>query len=109
MCICHDKKIIFIHIPKNCGTSVLSYLNSSIQNTLPDSNWENYCYQYQEYWESYTKFSIIRNPYCRFKSIYKYLRLRSNINEFANLVKEKSFMVAKPQNNFICDENKKTK
>jgi hypothetical protein len=106
MCICHDKKIIFIHIPKNAGTSVLSYLNTSIENILPDSNWEDYYYQYKKYWDSHTKFSIIRNPYCRFKSIYRHLRLRSNINEFANLVKEKSFMVAKPQSQFICDENK---
>lgn len=66
MPICHDKKIIFIHIPKTAGTYVERYLN---MNNTKDATWIFYKENYPEEWKSYKKFSIVRNPISRFVSL----------------------------------------
>lgn len=106
MSICHENKLIFIHIPKNAGTSVHSYFNTPIESILPDKTWKEYSSFFNEYWEEYTKFSIVRNPYCRFKSFYKYLKIGKDINHFAKIVKGKKdrMYITKPQYHYICNE-----
>lgn len=102
MAICHNKRLIFVHIPKNAGTSILSEFNSSPESILPDKSWKEYSIFYDE-WNSYTTFSIVRDPYCRFKSFYKYLRIGPDINHFAKIVRDEQLCLTRPQNYFICD------
>ena len=104
MSICHDKKLIFVHIPKNAGTSIHSYFNSSMENILSDQTWKEYSSFFNNEWEDYTKFTIVRDPYCRFRSFYKYLKIGKDINYFAKIVKEKKeqLPITRPQYHYIC-------
>ena len=104
MAICHVNKLIFVHVPKNAGTSILSYFNSTPESILPDQSWKEYSLFYKE-WNSYTTFSIIRDPYSRFKSFYKYLRIGPHINHFAKIVRDNYMVLTRPQSFFICDKN----
>lgn len=68
MSICHKKKIIFIHPSKCAGKSIEHVLfgfrkmQKSIHRTINDYD--------DEKLKSYFKFSIVRNPYDRFVSLY---------------------------------------
>ena len=126
MSICYDKKLIFVHITKNAGTSIKQYFNRD--DNLTDKFWKEYKEYYDRYWDSYTKFSIVRDPFCRFISIYKFIlggpdviprmphpsadlpEIGPTINEFAEYVYNnfngklfKWFLY--PQHLFICEGN----
>ena len=65
-----NKDIIFLHIPKNAGTS-FKIMYPEIQhknhaNSFPNSN--------------YINIAIVRNPYTRFQSIFQHIFKRSNLN-----------------------------
>ncbi len=72
--ISHKHKCIFIHIVKTGGTSVEQLL---IKNQLwhkPQKHWTASRAKkgYSEWWDAYYKFSIVRNPYDRLYSAYKF-------------------------------------
>jgi hypothetical protein len=84
----------FIHIPKSAGTSVLSllYPDNRIQHLLASDISKSE-------WENNTWFAIIRNPYDRFISAWKYHSTYSdhmfydktknlNIDEYVDFVKK---------------------
>ena len=79
MAIDHKKKLIFIHIPKTAGTSVYKSLDikdiSYNNKFLGHKSIEDYKKQYQNYWENYLKFTIVRDPIDRFISAYKFARM----------------------------------
>ncbi len=80
--ICHTYKCIFIHIPKTAGTTIMNafdrnwsiytnnkndaFLNKSIFS--PKEEWIEYALCYKDY----VTFSVIRNPWDRFISGWKY-------------------------------------
>ena len=94
--IIHEKEVIFIHIPKNAGTSIETIL----------INYDPHTYENQkDYWikikklhklkihsgiqciyehlnhtsyNTYFKFSSIRNPYSRLFSLYTYIKHKTN-------------------------------
>ena len=82
MTINHEKKLIFIHIPKTAGTSIYKSLgvkNISYQNKfLGHKRIENYKEQYKKYWDAYLKFTVVRNPIDRFISAYKYNKMKES-------------------------------
>lgn len=73
-------KIIFIHIPKNAGTSVARSLG--FENTTHAKSWEIQ----RDYGKRYLKdkfvFAIVRNPIDRFLSLYNYSRME--ISDYHN-------------------------
>jgi len=73
MTINHEKKLIFIHIPKNAGTSIIKAMG--VENMLMDKTIEEYKEHYQDYWNKYTKFTVVRDPIDRFISAYKFARM----------------------------------
>jgi hypothetical protein len=90
--ILHRKKIIFIHIPKTAGTTIEQHLraHSDWPSLYPhDAPWK-VPFGYREHdtandikkaigndlFESYFKFTIVRNPFDRMVSVWKYGLLR---------------------------------
>lgn len=73
MTINHEKKLIFIHIPKNAGTSIIKAMG--IENLYMDKTIEEYKEHYQDYWNKYKKFTVVREPIDRFISAYKFARM----------------------------------
>ena len=92
MPICHDKKVIFIHVPRTGGSSIEKYLD--IPRTVPNfcCNIMNTSIYYKncryamthvpaqvmrkffpEHYEKYYKFAFVRNPYERVVSEYFWL------------------------------------
>ena len=76
MTINHKKKLIFIHIPKNAGTSIIKAME--IKNAFMDKTIEEYKIEYSNYWDKYTKFTVIRDPIDRFISSYKFARMKES-------------------------------
>lgn len=73
MTINHEKKLIFIHIPKNAGTSIIKAMG--VENIFIDKTIPEYKEHYKDYWEEYTKFTVVRDPIDRFISAYKFARM----------------------------------
>ena len=76
MTINHKKKLIFIHIPKNAGTSIIKAMG--LNNIFMDKTIEEYKIEYSNYWDKYTKFTVIRDPIDRFISSYKFARMNES-------------------------------
>ena len=81
MVICHEKRCIYIHIPKTAGTSVEHFLRDGGLNSIEllgvrgGRSTHHYTTMeiknmFPESFLSYYKFSIIRNPYDRLLSEY---------------------------------------
>ena len=110
MSICHERKLIFVHIPKNAGTSIHSLFETQTHDYLPDQRWDKYKEHFDEYWDSYTTFTIIRNPISRFISFYKYWRMNQltdyDINTFVDKLDEIETSLKYKQSWFICDNKR---
>ncbi len=114
-------KCIFIHIPKNAGTSVLKSLGWTKKRW--HRSYSDYKMADSKKFKSFYKFTVVRNPYDRVVSIYEYLRAGGNQKEpdlkISDALSGKSFkyfvcefldeyriheiLVAKPQYLFLCD------
>jgi chondroitin 4-sulfotransferase 11 len=73
MTINHEKKLIFIHIPKNAGTSIIKAMG--VENLYMDKTIKEYKEHYGDYWNEYKKFTVVREPIDRFISAYKFARM----------------------------------
>jgi hypothetical protein len=112
MVICHEKKCIFIHIPKTAGTSIEQFLKEKGKNNIEYIGVRNNrSLQHLTAFElkrelgpiftNYYKFSIIRNPYNRLLSEYYWTPLNIGykagetkadfITHVANIVKNKLY------------------
>ena len=78
MTICHERKLIFIHIPKNAGTSIIKAMVMEDENIYMDKKIQEYKEHYDEYWDKYKKFTVIRDPIDRFISAYKFARMKDS-------------------------------
>lgn len=75
MPISDEKKLIFVHIPKNAGTSLEKQLN---MRATGHKSWEIYRNFYSREWNSYTSFAIVRNPLDRLVSNYEYAKMEKS-------------------------------
>ena len=134
--VCHQYKVIFIHVPKTAGQSVehlfLDLLGLTWKTRAPlllginkrpeigpprlahlkAEDYVRYKYLSQEVFDEYFKFSIVRNPWSRMVSLYKYLGFDIkqkfkpflfNIYKKRPILDEKRWFVGS-QASFICDE-----
>lgn len=79
MGICHKYKLIYISIPKTASQSVACLLSNTydLLHTIHEhlTYRELLCLMDEDHFYSYHSFTVIRNPYERFKSIYfEYLK-----------------------------------
>ena len=136
--ISHHHKCIFVHIPKNAGQSI-----EHVFLDLLDLTWETRAplllrnndktelgpprlahlkakeyvpckYLTHEQFDSYFKFAIVRNPWDRLVSFYKYFgyTLRMDfktfvIKEFRENVWTRKYWFVAPQTEFVCDDEGK--
>lgn len=130
MSICYDKKLIFIHISKNAGTSVNNLLKKYHTNFnedyyFDDPTWRYYKLFYPDEWNTYTSFCIIRDPVDRFISNYNFAKTlfknhkvkhldhelctNMSINELIFNLKNKNISLKshhwRPQYFWVCDSN----
>lgn len=71
----HDKKYIFIHIPKNAGTSIYKSLGMTEPN---HSQYIDYSNALGSEINQYFTFCIARNPFDRFVSLYNYAKMEES-------------------------------
>ena len=112
MVLCHEKKCIFIHIPKTAGTSIEQFLKEKGKNNIEYIGVRNNrSLQHLTAFElkhelgptfiNYYKFSIVRNPYNRLLSEYYWTPLNIGykagktkadfITHVANIVRNKLY------------------
>ena len=79
-------KTIFIHIPKNAGTSIETLFGNSSFRIQPDkhANIHEIKKKFPKVYDSYRKFTIIRNPYDKMVSWYFYLK--RNLGESYDII-----------------------
>lgn len=113
--ICHDKKVIFVHIPKTGGTSI-EYAFDQVKlkrkkvvqhpNTKHHTN-EEMQKQFPEEHASYYKFSVVRNPWEREYSLWKFLQeMNRKSNEKRNFLNFDIFKKTKVESEIIYDDFK---
>ena len=89
-------KAIFIHIPKNAGTSIEEYFGNESFRIQPSKHADVHEIKkkFKNSYNNYKKFTIIRNPYDKMVSWYFYLKRNLgenyNIVEFNEWIKEPS-------------------
>jgi len=71
MAYLEDQSLVFIHIPKNAGTSIIEQLGMSPHGHYSISNHPNFK-------EADHSFCIVRNPLDRLVSCYEYARMRES-------------------------------
>lgn len=120
-----NKKCIFIHVPKAAGTSVLKALGHNGQRD--HATYREFLRTDYFKFQNYFKFSIVRDPFSRFLSLYIYFLNGGNkskqdmsvkemiednsmsINEFCKYVYDHQWYIINPmfwpQTIYICDEN----
>ena len=117
-----NNKCIFIHIPRNAGTSILHMLGDN-EGRLHRSYFD-YLLSDDKRFKNYFKFAIVRNPYDRIVSVYEYLKNGGNkshdlyfseiiekesgsfnwfINEFIDEYRIHEVLLLKPQYLFLYD------
>lgn len=116
--------VIFIHIPKCAGTSVLRALGADGVGRL-HIDYLQYLRSDPSRYENYVKFSIVRHPVDRLYSCYRYLShggngspddeelrhyIMSKATSFDGFVKQvlnsdilSNWDLLRPQHNYICD------
>ena len=89
-------KAIFIHIPKNAGTSIEKYFVNGSVRIQPEKHADIYEIKkkFKNSYNNYRKFTIIRNPYDKMVSWYFYLKRNlgenHNVIEFNEWIKDPS-------------------
>ena len=68
-------KLLFVHIPKNAGTSLEKCLNARVTG---HRRWKKYRDDYPLQWSTYTNFAVLRDPVERFISCYHYARMEKS-------------------------------
>ena len=63
MLVNHEKKIIYIHIRKCAGNFVSAIMNLKEHATTGPHSGASSCIEECDFWDDYTKFSVVRNPW----------------------------------------------
>lgn len=86
----HDTKCIFVHIPKTGGTSIEEAFGYSYSDLMYEKHLtpEEYVSEFgQDIWDSYFKFTFVRNPWDRMVSWLSYMQ-QISLSKDPNLTME---------------------
>ena len=97
--ILDKQKAIFIHIPKNAGTSIESvFLTQEYRDKYPISVIQRHASIHEvkkvfpDKYNSYIKFAVIRNPYDRMVSWYHYIKQVAGEHNHKNMLNNKDMV-----------------
>ena len=112
--ISHDKKCIFIHIPKCGGTSVEDVIWPQEQGRTEDDLWMGFVNRFENKYQTgglqhllarqvreevgsdvfstYYKFAFVRNPWDRIVSQFSYMQQRPDLMDFLGMTSDTEFM-----------------
>ena len=96
--ICHEKKFIFLHVPRTGGTSIQCMLNEAYAK-CPGKKYKDFHSPHindLETYKEYFSFAFVRNPWERILSFYLFDKYGSNKHSFFNWLK-----VMKYRNKFV--------
>jgi len=93
--ICDEHKTIFIHIPRNAGSSIKQAFNRAKDSSPNYKTIEEVNKEYGPSIQSYYKWTIVRNPWSRELSLYHYALEKKLINdvsfeEYLQLIKDQT-------------------
>ncbi len=71
-----DPSFVFIHIPKNAGTSIYQALGIKVPRHYTVNEYQNMLGK--DMYDRLFSFAIVRNPFSRFISLYNYARLEES-------------------------------
>jgi hypothetical protein len=118
--ICHKYKCIFVHQRKNAGTSIIGSFGYTPQDPewhlfnegSLSEEWQNN----EEFLKDYLVFTVVRNPWERFVSGWKYLPAYKNLSldqvienlpqkghDYRHLTRPQLDSLVDEKNNFIAD------
>lgn len=66
------RRLLFVHVPKNAGTSIGERL---AMRALGHRTWREYAADFPEEWATYRSFAVVRDPVERFLSNYRFARM----------------------------------
>ena len=91
--IIDEHKVIFIHIPKNAGTSIETYFANESVRIQPRKHADIHEIKrdFKNSYNNYKKFTIIRNPYDKMVSWYFYLK--RNLGENHNVIEFNDWII----------------
>ena len=76
MPISYEHNLIFIHVPKNAGTSITEAFEMVVGvGHFPTAR---YIRDYPREWKTFYKFCVVRNPWDRFVSCYEYAKMEKS-------------------------------
>ena len=115
--IINEYEVIFIHIPKNAGSSIEEYFSNESFKIQPNKHADVHEIKrkFKNSYDNYRKFTIIRNPYDKMVSWYFYLKKQlgeqHNVIEFNKWIKDPSkfwhandpISYLKPQHEWVDD------
>ena len=84
--ISKEYKVVFIHIPKNAGTSICNFLQEKqtgicVQPKI-HSDINDIKNKFPQAYKNYRKFAVVRNPYDRMVSWFSYLKESAENSDF---------------------------
>lgn len=82
----HKHKCVFIHIPKNAGSSVLAAFKDN--SGRKHAKWSDFYESNDYFFNRYVKFAIVRNPLDKLISAYNYSLLGGNHSAGDNALKD---------------------
>ncbi len=66
------RRLLFVHVPKNAGTSIGERL---AMRALGHRTWHEYASDFPDEWARYRSFAVVRDPVERFLSNYRFARM----------------------------------
>lgn len=111
------KNLLFVHIPKTSGTSILNKLDQSMwKKIMPAGHDPLFILENNNNIENSFSFCVVRNPYKRTYSYYHHFKKINNLQcsflDFLNILKEKHYfkktpMIVYPQSFYVYDSSGK--